>query len=74
MFKKNMNTIDRVARVFLSVALIYLGFIENGWITSSFVPVVLGMFGIANLLAAISGFCPVYILANFNFCKENKKI
>lgn len=74
MFKKNMNTIDRMVRLFASVVLIYFGFVEINWITSSLVPVVLGVFGIANLLAAITGFCPVYVLANLNFYKEDQKV
>ena len=74
MIKKNMHNIDRVIRVVIGIILIYFGFIETDWVSSNIIPVLVGVLGIANLFFAISGFCPLYQLANLNLlAKENKE-
>jgi hypothetical protein len=62
-----MHHIDRIIRVVVAAILIYFGFIETSWVTSELIPMILGLFGVANLLAGLSGFCPIYVLANLDF-------
>jgi hypothetical protein len=69
MFNKNMHIIDRSIRVFFGLGLIYFGFIDSGWVTNSFVQLLLAIMGTANLLVAATGFCPLYVLANFDFAQ-----
>lgn len=71
MFKKNMHMIDRVVRACASLVLIYFGFIDDSWINSNIIPMILGVFGIANMFAALSGFCPVYVCAKLDFYNQD---
>jgi len=64
--KNNMGTLDRTLRLLGSLALLYVGFINTGLIGNTMVNVLLGGFGIANIIFAITGSCPVYTLAHIS--------
>lgn len=65
-FKLNMNKLDRGLRIAGSIFLIYIGFINTGIVTNSVINILLGSFGLLNLVSALAGFCPVYYLAQFS--------
>ncbi len=49
--QKNMNVIDRAVRVMVGLATIGIGWFYQSW---------WGLLGVAMLLTAFIGFCPVY--------------
>ena len=67
---KNLGTLDRVLRIIASSAIIYIGFFESSHIGDPVVGTALGLFGVANLIVALVGNCPLYTLVNFNTCKD----
>ena len=73
MLKKNMHNVDRLIRAIVGAVLVYLGFYENGWSSNTVLPLMIGSIGAANIVVALSGFCPVYILANLNFASTGDK-
>ncbi|MFK7854322.1 MAG: EAL domain-containing protein [Granulosicoccus sp.] len=66
MLKKpyNMGTADRVIRFTISFPLIYLGFINAGIIGDNVLNIAVGVFGCLNLISALLGICPAYLLVN----------
>lgn len=73
MFKKNMNSADRLVRIVAGIILIYYGFVEAGWVSNAIVPLLLGVIGVANIVFASAGFCPPYTLAGYNFANQQKQ-
>ncbi len=49
---KNIGTIDRSVRIFLGLALIAWGYLDQNW---------WGAVGIVPLLTALIGWCPAYL-------------
>lgn len=63
---RNMHPIDQVLRVLLGIALIYIGFFNAELVTDALLGILLGAFGVMNLLSGIVGFCPVYRVAGLS--------
>lgn len=59
-FQRNLHPVDRAGRLVLGLACIYFGFVDTGLIGSSVAATLVGLFGILNLFAAFSSYCPVY--------------
>lgn len=68
--KPNLNRIDQIARAIVGGLCIYLGFLEHSVITEPVLAIAVGVFGIVNLIAAASRFCPVYHLAGFSTVRQ----
>lgn len=62
----NLGRIDRVARLLVGVAFIYLGFVNTDLITNEVIRYVMGGFGVINVISSIMGFCPLYSVANID--------
>ena len=62
----NVGLIDRVIRFITGIVLIYLGFYEKSLIPDPIFAVLVGVFGIINLVTAIIGWCPLYHLIKFD--------
>ena len=71
--KRNMNCLDQLFRIALGVVLIYTGFVNTGLINSDVINWILGLFGIVNIVVAITRHCPVYSLADISTCKDSKE-
>jgi len=67
--KKNIGVFDMILRLGLSLAAIYLGFIESDVITDRLSSMVIGILGLLNLVVALLRYCPLYALAGINTCK-----
>jgi hypothetical protein len=59
MIRTNEGTIDRVLRIVLGVALLYLGW---GGVVGGGLGVALGVLGFVPLLTGLVGWCPLYAL------------
>jgi Inner membrane protein YgaP-like, transmembrane domain len=66
--KKNFCGIDRFIRTILGISLIYIGFINNNFISDTFSSNILGIAGVLSLVVALFKKCPFYSLAGFNSC------
>lgn len=62
----NLGTLDRVLRSGISAGMIYFGFFSAYLVTDHVAGLALGTFGVANLLVAFVGYCPLYGLIGFS--------
>ncbi len=63
----NESSIDSVIRIFAGVLLLYLGF--GGELVGALVNIA-DILGVILLLTGVIGFCPLYVLFNFNKLKK----
>jgi hypothetical protein len=67
--KKNMGTIDRVARILVAILIGYLFFTEQ--ITGT-LGIVLIIFAVVFILTSIISFCPLYLPFGLKTTKNSK--
>jgi len=70
LFKRNLHTIDRIARLVIGVVCVYVGFINTSIIDNTLVSTLVGIFGIVNIFAGFVSACPVYSLVGFSTFKN----
>lgn len=71
---KNLHPIDRAARGLIGVAIIgflYLNY-SQGYLEEPVLIVLLGIFGVLNLISLVTSWCPVYHFAGINTRKKNQ--
>ena len=68
MIKRNLHNLDRLARVIIGIGCIYVGFVDTSIISNSVVSMLVGAFGVINIIAAAISHCPVYNLAGLSTC------
>jgi len=68
---RNLHSVDIAVRTITGLALVYVGFIDAELITNSVVRILLGAFGVLNLIAAAMRYCPIYGLARFSTYHKN---
>lgn len=66
MFSQNMHKLDCALRVILGGILVWIGFFDGNFITSTWVSTAVGLFGALNVVSAVTGYCPVYHLAGMS--------
>jgi hypothetical protein len=64
----NAGKLDRLLRTVIGSVFIYFGFINTGLIGQVVLTTLIGIFGIINLVVAVTGVCPVYTLAGISTC------
>ena len=67
---RNIGTLDRILRTGISLAMIYYGFIDTAWLADTLATTLLGAIGVASLLVALIGYCPLYKLIGVNTCNS----
>ena len=65
-----MSWLDRIIRVFLSLAFIYIGFVDKSLINEPLLSALVGGLGVFNLLVFFVGFCPMYTLAGISTSRK----
>jgi len=73
MFKRNLHTIDRIARVLIGVTCVYVGFFNTSLIDNNIVNILVGIFGIVNIYAGFVSSCPVYSLVGFSTFRNKEE-
>jgi len=63
MFKVNEGTADRVVRVLVGIALVYLALTKGWW---------WAWIGVVPILTGATGMCPLYSLLGINTCGVKK--
>lgn len=69
-FKINMCLLDRALRTIGSIYLIYIGFINTELLANPLLNLMLGGFGVFNIIVVMVGFCPVYFIAGISTTKK----
>lgn len=70
--KINVGRLDQMFRIGISFVLIYIAFIDDGFISDPLSSYIIGTIGILNLIVATVRFCPLYIVAGINTCPTKK--
>lgn len=65
-FQRNLHYIDITIRLILGITLIYIGFLDTSIVANGIIRILLGVFGIVNIIAALMRYCPVYKLAGLS--------
>jgi len=65
-FEQNIGKLDRILRIGISSALIYISLIDTDFIADPLSSGILAFIGLANLFVALAGFCPLYTVASIN--------
>lgn len=72
-FPRNLSNIDRIIRTLLGLVLIYYGFVDPSVIANPVAATLVGLFGLINIFAGITAFCPVYKLAGLSTCRKRSE-
>jgi hypothetical protein len=67
-----MNRFDQVVRITAGCGMIYLGFIETSIIDDSLYNLLVGAFGIVNLIVGMVRVCPVYFAIGLSTVNQKK--
>jgi len=70
--KRNMGNVDRVIRILMGLAMIYLGFIDQSLIGSVAIASIVGVFGVISIAFAYIAFCPLYTLGNVSTASKTE--
>ena len=70
---RNVGRLDQLLRVGISLGLIYVGFVNEKIIVDELSSYVIGIIGVLNLVVALVGFCPLYVVAGINACAKGNK-
>lgn len=66
---RNLGNLDAIIRFFAGALLIWVGFIDDGIIFNDLLAVIIGVFGVINVVSSSLRFCPVYMIASLSTVK-----
>jgi hypothetical protein len=69
----NVGRLDQFLRICISVALIYIGFIDENIIHDPLSSNIIGTVGVLFLIVALVRFCPLYTLTGINTCHKKSQ-
>jgi cyanate permease len=67
---RNMHPIDQMVRILLGIALIYIGFFNREVVTDPLLGILLGGFGLINLVSGLIATCPIYAIAGISTLRK----
>ncbi|MCF2949918.1 DUF2892 domain-containing protein [Paraglaciecola aquimarina] len=67
---QNLNLIDRSARGIIGVLVTLFALFNGSYIEEPIIEILLGIFGVLNLISLFSGWCPVYQIAGLSTRSE----
>ncbi len=70
--QKNLSILDRSIRGAIGVAITGFALFNGDILQEPILEILLGLFGLLNLISLATGWCPVYHLANISTCKVNQ--
>ena len=70
---RNVGRLDQLLRIGISLGLIYVGFINEEIIADVLSSYVIGAIGASNLIVALVGSCPLYVVAGISTCIKGNK-
>ena len=73
MDKKNLGNIDRSIRGVIGVVMMAFVLFNGDILQEPMLEVLLGIFAVLNLISLVSGWCPVYHIANIRTCKVSRQ-
>lgn len=69
--KPNLHNLDRLVRIIIGIACIYIGFVDSSFIVNPMVSILVGIFGIVNIFAAAISVAGLSIYPN-KFATDNE--
>lgn len=70
MFQRNIGKLDRIVRLHIAAAMVYLGYFDNPLIVDSLAQLVLGALGVTAFATALLQYCPLYTLVGIDTMSE----
>tara|TARA_R110001606_G_scaffold126312_8_gene260162 strand:- start:941 stop:1156 length:216 start_codon:yes stop_codon:yes gene_type:complete len=68
--KKNLHPLDRAIRGVVGIVLTGFALFNGDYLDEPVLEVLIGVFGVLNLISLLSGWCPVYHFAGISTCKN----
>lgn len=68
--RRNVGRLDQILRLGIGALLVYLGFVDTSLVGDGLLAVVLGAFGILDIVAALLRWCPLYNLAGIDTSEQ----
>ncbi|WP_218310304.1 YgaP family membrane protein [Alteromonas antoniana] len=63
---QNLNTLDRSLRGIIGIVVTAFALFNGDYIEEPIIEILLGIFGLLNLISLFSGWCPIYHLAGID--------
>lgn len=70
--KKNLHPVDRTIRGIIGLFFTGFALFNGAYLEEPVLEVLIGIFGVLNLISLLSGWCPVYHLAGINTSHDKK--
>lgn len=70
---RNLHSIDRLVRFLIGAVCCYVGFIDQSIIGNILASSLVGIFGLINLFAGFTAYCPVYGLTGISTWRQGKQ-
>ena len=70
--KKNLHPLDRILRGIIGVLVIVFALFNGDYLEEPILEILLGIFGLLNLISLVSSWCPIYHIAGISTCKIKK--
>ena len=71
--KRNLHILDRLLRLTVGSICLYFGLYDTSYIQQQVIIVVISIFGIVNLFAAITAYCPLYGITGLSTYKPKQE-
>ena len=65
-WQPNVGRLDQILRLGIGAVMIWVGLIDTSFINDRLVGILVGLFGVLNIAAALLRVCPFYDLAGIN--------
>ena len=66
----NMNRADQAIRTVAGIGMIYVGFIDTSILDDGFFNLLVGIFGVVNVVVGLVRVCPVYFVVGISSLRE----
>lgn len=70
---RNLHVVDRLLRLLIGVGCCYIGFIDQSIIGNTLASMLVGIFGVINLFAGFTAYCPVYGLTGITTWRQGRR-
>jgi len=69
----NMNRVDQCVRTIAGIGMIYVGFVDTSILDDSFFNMLVGLFGVVNVVVGAVRVCPVYFAVGISSLRPKEE-
>lgn len=69
--QKNLHLIDRLLRGVIGILAMTFALFNGDFIQEPLLEILLGIFGVLNLISLVFGWCPVYHMVGISTCRHD---